>query len=48
MFKKSSVWLVVLISVVAIAFITTGCAKKTSHQGGDGSNASCRSEESRG
>ena len=28
MFKKSSVWLVVLISVVAIAFITTGCAKK--------------------
>lgn len=28
MFKKSSVWLVVLISVVAIAFIASGCAKK--------------------
>jgi peptidoglycan-associated lipoprotein len=28
MFKKSSIWLVVLISVVAIAFIATGCAKK--------------------
>lgn len=28
MLKKSSVWLVVLIAVVAIAFIATGCAKK--------------------
>ena len=28
MFRKSSIWLVVLISVVAIAFIATGCAKK--------------------
>jgi len=28
MFRKSSVWLVVLVSVVAIAFIATGCAKK--------------------
>jgi peptidoglycan-associated lipoprotein len=28
MIKKSSVWLVVLIAVVAIAFIATGCAKK--------------------
>jgi peptidoglycan-associated lipoprotein len=28
MLKKSSVWLVVLISIVAIAFIATGCAKK--------------------
>jgi peptidoglycan-associated lipoprotein len=28
MLKKSSIWLVVLISVVAIAFIATGCAKK--------------------
>ena len=28
MLKKSSIWLIVLISVVAIAFIATGCAKK--------------------
>jgi len=28
MLKKSSVWLVVLIAVVALAFIATGCAKK--------------------
>ena len=28
MLRKSSVWLVVLISVVALAFIATGCAKK--------------------
>ena len=28
MFKKSSVWLVVLISVVTIAFVASGCAKK--------------------
>ena len=28
MVKKSSVWLVVLVAVVAIAFIATGCAKK--------------------
>jgi peptidoglycan-associated lipoprotein len=28
MFKKSSIWLVVLISVVAIAFVASGCAKK--------------------
>ena len=28
MLRKSSIWLVVLISVVAIAFIATGCAKK--------------------
>jgi peptidoglycan-associated lipoprotein len=28
MFKKSSVWLVVLISVVTIAFVSSGCAKK--------------------
>lgn len=28
MLKKSSIWLDVLISIVAIAFITTGCAKK--------------------
>ena len=28
MVKKSSVWLVVLMSVVAIAFIASGCAKK--------------------
>jgi len=28
MFKKSSIWFVVLISVVTIAFIATGCAKK--------------------
>ena len=28
MLKKSSVWLVVLIAVVAVAFIATGCAKK--------------------
>jgi len=28
MLKKSSVWLVVFISIVAIAFIATGCAKK--------------------
>lgn len=28
MFRKSSVWLVVLISIVALAFIATGCAKK--------------------
>lgn len=28
MFKKSSIWFVVLISVFAIAFIATGCAKK--------------------
>jgi len=28
MVRKSSVWLVVLISVVAIAFIASGCAKK--------------------
>jgi len=28
MLKKSSVWLVVLISIVALAFIATGCAKK--------------------
>jgi len=28
MLKKSSLWLVLLISIVAIAFIATGCAKK--------------------
>jgi peptidoglycan-associated lipoprotein len=28
MLKKSSLWLVILIAVVAIAFIATGCAKK--------------------
>jgi len=28
MLRKSSVWLIVLVSVVAIAFIATGCAKK--------------------
>jgi peptidoglycan-associated lipoprotein len=28
MFRKSSIWFVVLISVVTIAFIATGCAKK--------------------
>ena len=28
MLKKSSIWLDVLISIVAISFITTGCAKK--------------------
>jgi len=28
MFKKSSLWLVILIAVVACAFIATGCAKK--------------------
>ncbi len=28
MLRKSSVWLVVLISIVAFAFIATGCAKK--------------------
>ena len=28
MLKKSSVWLVVLVAIVAIAFIATGCAKK--------------------
>jgi len=28
MLKKSSVWLIVLVAVVAIAFIATGCAKK--------------------
>ena len=28
MLKKSSVWLVIFISIVAIAFIATGCAKK--------------------
>lgn len=28
MLRKSSIWLVVLISVVAIAFIATGCSKK--------------------
>jgi len=28
MLKKSSVWLVVLISIMSIAFIATGCAKK--------------------
>jgi len=28
MFKKSSFWLVVLISVVTIAFVVSGCAKK--------------------
>lgn len=28
MLRKSSVWLVVLISIVALAFIATGCAKK--------------------
>lgn len=28
MFKKSSIWLVVLVLAVAIAFIATGCAKK--------------------
>jgi peptidoglycan-associated lipoprotein len=28
MLKKSSVWLVVLVGVIAIAFIATGCAKK--------------------
>jgi peptidoglycan-associated lipoprotein len=28
MFKKSSIWLVVLVSVVAIAFVASGCAKK--------------------
>ena len=28
MVKKSSVWLVVLVAVVAIAFIATGCSKK--------------------
>jgi len=28
MFKKTSIWVIVLISVVAIAFIATGCAKK--------------------
>jgi peptidoglycan-associated lipoprotein len=28
MLKKSSVWLVVLVAVVALAFIATGCAKK--------------------
>ena len=28
MFKKSSIWLVVIIFIVAIAFIATGCAKK--------------------
>ena len=28
MLKKSSLWLVLLISIVAVAFIATGCAKK--------------------
>jgi peptidoglycan-associated lipoprotein len=28
MFRKSSIWFVVMISVVTIAFIATGCAKK--------------------
>ncbi len=28
MLRKSSVWLVVLVSIVALAFIATGCAKK--------------------
>jgi peptidoglycan-associated lipoprotein len=28
MLKKSSVWLVVLVSIVALAFIVSGCAKK--------------------
>lgn len=28
MSRKSSIWLIVLVSVVAIAFIATGCAKK--------------------
>lgn len=28
MLRKSSIWVVVLISVVAVAFIATGCAKK--------------------
>jgi peptidoglycan-associated lipoprotein len=29
MFKKSSVWPVILIAMVAIAFLVTGCAKKS-------------------
>ena len=29
MFKKSSVWPVILISMVAIAFLVTGCSKKS-------------------
>jgi peptidoglycan-associated lipoprotein len=28
MLKKSSIWLIVLVSVVALAFMVTGCAKK--------------------
>ena len=28
MVRKSSLWLLVLISVVAIAFVASGCAKK--------------------
>jgi peptidoglycan-associated lipoprotein len=28
MFKKTSIWVIVLISVIAIAFIASGCAKK--------------------
>jgi hypothetical protein len=35
MLRKSSVWSVVLISVVAVAFITTGCAKKQVVEGGE-------------
>ena len=29
MFKKSSVWLIVLISMLAIALLATGCSKKS-------------------
>jgi peptidoglycan-associated lipoprotein len=28
MFRKSSIWLVILVSIMAIAFIASGCAKK--------------------
>ena len=28
MFRKSSIWFVVLVSIVALAFVATGCAKK--------------------
>jgi len=28
MFRKSSIWFVVLVSIVAVAFVATGCAKK--------------------
>ena len=46
MIKKSSIWLVVLISIVAIGFISSGCAKKQTVKEEVGGKAVYGSEES--